>query len=313
MLTNFNISIILLCMTNFIPQKPELKPDAKKACIEISKITKAPCFVFIINEVPAMIDENIYMAICQNKDKLNKGKLLNIIMFSYGGNIHSAYKIMKILRNRFESIHVYVVNQAKSAATFMCLGGDEIILAEWSELGPLDSQHKSPADPQRVISALESFKALESIRKFTLETFDSTMLHFLARSGLTMIEAIPHVTNLVGKIVEPLFNNFDVHRLGDYVRSLEIAQDYGTRIMAGSYKSKNDVDRHLILFSLIWNYPSHGQVIDFDECIKLGLNARLTNDDEEKILQEIKKSVDNTLYVGIITEEDENEKTSGTP
>ncbi len=61
---------------------------------------------------------------------------------------------------------------AKSAGTLICLGADEILMPELSELGPLDSQitEEHEDDRSKTNSALNGFNALEQIQEHTIET-----------------------------------------------------------------------------------------------------------------------------------------------
>ena len=67
-------------------------------------------------------------------------KNLDILIHSPGGNPDSTESIVSLLRSRFDSLRFIVPDQAKSAATMMCCAGDEILMDERSELGPIDPQ-----------------------------------------------------------------------------------------------------------------------------------------------------------------------------
>lgn len=67
-------------------------------------------------------------------------KDLDLILHSPGGDPQAAEQIIEYLRTKFDHIRAIVPLQAKSAATMMALGCDEILLGEHSELGPIDPQ-----------------------------------------------------------------------------------------------------------------------------------------------------------------------------
>ncbi len=69
-----------------------------------------------------------------------EGKELDVILHSPGGSAESAEQIIEYLRTMFDYIRAFVPLQAKSAATMMALGCDEIVLGNHSELGPIDPQ-----------------------------------------------------------------------------------------------------------------------------------------------------------------------------
>lgn len=67
-------------------------------------------------------------------------KDLDLILHSPGGSPQAAEQMLNYLRTQFDHIRAIVPLQAKSAATMMALGCDEIVMGDHSELGPIDPQ-----------------------------------------------------------------------------------------------------------------------------------------------------------------------------
>lgn len=65
---------------------------------------------------------------------------LDLVLHSPGGSPEAAEQIVNYLRTQFSYIRAFVPLQAKSAATMIALGCDEIVLGLHSELGPIDPQ-----------------------------------------------------------------------------------------------------------------------------------------------------------------------------
>ena len=65
---------------------------------------------------------------------------LDLILHSPGGSAEAAEQTLNYLRTQFDYIRCFVPLQAKSAATMVALGCDEIVLGQHSELGPIDPQ-----------------------------------------------------------------------------------------------------------------------------------------------------------------------------
>ncbi len=65
---------------------------------------------------------------------------LDLIIHSPGGAVAAAEQMVNYLRTQFDEIRVFVPLQAKSAATMIGLGADEIVMGRYSELGPIDPQ-----------------------------------------------------------------------------------------------------------------------------------------------------------------------------
>ncbi|NUQ78024.1 MAG: hypothetical protein HUU21_31200 [Polyangiaceae bacterium] len=66
--------------------------------------------------------------------------VLNLIISSPGGDGLVAEKIIEICRAYCKTFRVIIPNRAKSAATIIALGADEIVMGYCSEIGPIDAQ-----------------------------------------------------------------------------------------------------------------------------------------------------------------------------
>jgi Serine dehydrogenase proteinase len=69
---------------------------------------------------------------------------LDLILHSPGGSGTAAEQMINYLRTQFDYIRAIVPLQAKSAATMLALGCDEILMGNHSELGPIDPQIQVP-------------------------------------------------------------------------------------------------------------------------------------------------------------------------
>jgi ClpP class serine protease len=86
------------------------------------------------------ISPTTVLALQSQIKKVKKVSTLDVILQTGGGNIDSAFNIVKILKRHASAINVIVPLYAKSAGTLICMIGDKILLSEISELGPLDTQ-----------------------------------------------------------------------------------------------------------------------------------------------------------------------------
>ena len=81
--------------------------------------------------------DQIYKAV---SDLENKADVL-MVLLSDGGKIEPAYLISKVCKRLSkERFVVSIPRKAKSAATLICLGADEVHMGFLSELGPIDPQ-----------------------------------------------------------------------------------------------------------------------------------------------------------------------------
>jgi len=65
---------------------------------------------------------------------------IDVLIHSAGGDALTAWKLMSLLRERFDTVGVLVPYMAFSAATIFALGADEIVMHPNASLGPIDPQ-----------------------------------------------------------------------------------------------------------------------------------------------------------------------------
>jgi len=67
-------------------------------------------------------------------------KEVDVFIHSPGGSAEATESLVSLLRENFDNIRFMIPNMAKSAATMMALSGNEILMDDRSELGPIDPQ-----------------------------------------------------------------------------------------------------------------------------------------------------------------------------
>ncbi len=103
--------------------------------------TKAAYISFFCSEAAAAsIDSGDIPAIGDVLMSVGDVDQLNLIISGPGGDGTVAEKIIELCRAYCKQFRVIVPNRAKSAATLVALGADEIVMGYCSELGPIDAQ-----------------------------------------------------------------------------------------------------------------------------------------------------------------------------
>lgn len=102
---------------------------------------KVGYLAFLCSEsVGASLDSSDIPAIGDALLSLGEVDQLNFIINGPGGDGTVAEKIIELCRSHCKHFRVVVPNRAKSAATIIALGADEIVMGYCSELGPIDAQ-----------------------------------------------------------------------------------------------------------------------------------------------------------------------------
>lgn len=219
-------------------------------------------------------------------------KKVDVVLHSSGGDINTAYQIIETLRRHCRSMATIVPIYAKSAASLFLLASDEIIMGELAELGPLDTQIvEREKGARKYRSALNPFKTLEELQKFSLETLDLTVKLVLGRAELSIDEAIKHGIDFAAKTSASLFTQLDIEKVGEYSRALAVGKEYGDRLLRRHLRWRDKHKRDQILEKIVRRYPSHDYIIDYEEVQELGFNVRLPSDEEKPIIDGIVKHV----------------------
>lgn len=214
---------------------------------------------------------------------------LDLVIHSGGGSIHAAYQIVELLRLHAGRIHACVPFYAKSAATLLCLGADRMFVDELAQLGPLDTQiyEEKRSGKGEFTSALNPFKTLEQLQKFSLETLDIAVKMLVMRSRMGLDECLKHAIDFVQGTTGPLFTQLDPEKLGEYSRALAVGSEYGERLLRRFGPSWDNEKRAEILEKLVHGYPSHEYIIDYHELKEMGFDVNLFSDSERAAAQKV--------------------------
>lgn len=288
---------------SFVRVEPNPVPtEAIEVMRQLEARRQSRLFLFA---TPRGVGRQLVDAICAKQADLANIDTLDVLLDSVGGDIDAMYRLVNVLRRRVTRLRVIVPHYAKSAATFFCLGADEIWMAGAAELGPLDAQVPAPGEPGEWVSALDGFKALEFLRQYAFETLDVTVQMILRRTpNISVKEAIKQAVGFVSVIVTPLYQQVKPRELGEWSRRLEVGDAYARHVMARhSYRAKTQEEIDHLLEKIVRGYPSHSFVIDLQEAQALGLNVHALSDDEELLARSVLELVDEC--VGLLPTEAE--------
>lgn len=100
---------------------------------------------------------------------------LHLMLESLGGDGEVAVRLVRAAQARCKRLTVIVPNQAKSAATLLCLGAHEILMGPSSDLGPVDPQF--PFGEYDLVSAKDIIAAVERALNDVADRPDTYALH----------------------------------------------------------------------------------------------------------------------------------------
>lgn len=230
------------------------------------------------------IDSSVVGAFFQSRlSILREGEPIALLVYSPGGIARYAYELAMLLRRHCGGFMAVIPRYAKSAATLLTLGADEILMNVHAELGPLDAQIYDPEHQEGPRSALDEVQALDQLSAFAMHVFDEIMPRLIEGSDKKMSSLMPVASDFVTQLVAPLFNKIDVVRYTQVSRQLKIAEEYAKRLLRHAYGP--DADR--ISRFLNWQYPEHGFPIYSEEVREIGLRLAALTDPIRSILEEM--------------------------
>jgi Serine dehydrogenase proteinase len=129
-----------------------------------------------------------------------KTKPLHVLLASPGGDGETAIRMVRSMQTRCSELTVLVPDMAKSAATLLCLGADNILMGPAGDLGPVDPQFqiggRSLASAKEIVAAIDEAerRVKESPETFPLFAGLLSDVNMLmveqARSALDRTEAL---------------------------------------------------------------------------------------------------------------------------
>jgi hypothetical protein len=263
---------------------PTAEQRIRELAAELRMHRQHPCLLF----VSRTIQHSDVLAVRAALEE-ERGAHLDLIVSSPGGNVEAAYLVARELRRRFASLTVFVPFQAKSAATLLCLAGDELILGSLGELGPLDQQgdEKQKADGPLSTSRLLPFKALQQLQNGATELYEEVVSRVSQKSGMRLFEACSKAAELTQGLYGPLFGQLDPAHLAESARGLEIGVEYAERVLKRYRPALWAEQGPKLLNRLVHDYPTHGFTIDQEEAHELGIPTRIPDAQEATPLDQL--------------------------
>ncbi|HVU47873.1 MAG TPA: hypothetical protein VHD85_17205 [Terracidiphilus sp.] len=193
---------------------------------------------------------------------------LNLIIGGPGGDGTIAEKMIEICRAYCKEFRVIVPNRAKSAATIIALGADEIVMGYCSELGPIDAQVPIIVGGiPRYISAQSFIDSRASLLKSYAEAVKKK-------------EDTKPILQQIAVLDAPFIDHCE--KLMDFSRA--VASKYLERYMfAQAKKASRDkaIQNVLTRLSSVGIFKVHGRMIDGNEAkTELNLNVKLLPKDD---------------------------------
>jgi hypothetical protein len=226
----------------------------------IEAYRKRPLIVYATSTRPGVRAQMAGDAVREFIDQLDKipadQDAVDVLIHSSGGDALTAWKIMSVLRERFNEVGVLVPFEAFSAATIFALGADEIVMHPHASLGPID--------PQIAVKLPDG-----SMRGFAYEDLGAFLTFLLEDMKLTDQK---HVSTVVDK----LFSTVDPLIVGAAKRASELSVDVGARLLSSHLRDARKAKQ--IAVNLNKSFFAHGDAVSRQRALKLELQVNKKSD-----------------------------------
>ena len=183
-----------------------------------------------------------------------KDKKAFLLVNSTGGNVSSAYKTAKAIRESFKDITVFVPHYALSGGTMLALIGNRIRMGMMSQLSPLNVQLYYN---NQQVSVNSLFRAKQTLDE-----------EFQTKKP----EEIPYPDKHLVESLDPII----LQEWGGIQKEGII---YLKELLEKSEYNKKLVDS--LIDKLVFQFPTHGYVIHRDHAKELGMKVEFDDEDDE--------------------------------
>jgi len=205
---------------------------------------------------------------------------IDMVILSGGGYPHPAYQMVNVIRSKCKKLKAIIPLYAKSAATLMALGADEIVMGPQSELGPLDMQMEHPLIENLNISAIEGYYPfLHLYEKISSDFFPLALrlaTQIIATTGIKREDAVDIAINTTTNYITPIVSQINPTIVNMCYRALTTGESYAYSFLYKyMFKDKPEQERMMLskttAHALVWEFQNHGQVITRDDAKLLNL------------------------------------------
>ncbi|MCX6647443.1 MAG: hypothetical protein NTY09_13950 [bacterium] len=220
---------------------------------ELEKLLGRPVITYFTSFVyPVIIDDSDAVMIEGVLQHIDQSKGFALIIDSPGGDGLAAERIINICRSYSKTGEYWVIvpNQAKSAATIICLGASKIFMSATSELGPID--------PQLTIKEASSLKRYSVYN--LIESYESLFGRAVRAKG----NLEPYLQQLA---------RYDERDIKEFRSVLDLSEDIAIKVLkSGMMKGDTKIREKMQIFLSPKSTKIHARPIFRDEAKKCGLN-----------------------------------------
>jgi Serine dehydrogenase proteinase len=218
------------------------------------------------------IDEPLYSEVYQCLTRQRKNEKIVVIVVTFGGRANVAYRIARMLQSLYKEVVAFVPSLCKSAGTLIVVGAHCVCCIGFGEIGPLDVQVSRRDEIWGQRSGLTTRSALLDLKSQTFDLFSHNMLSIISasRGSVSFRLAAEIAAKMTADIMSGIYAQINPEALGQDFMDLNVAKEYCERLNKRTGNLKPGA-----ITRLVYEYPTHDFVIDFEEATELFHNIAL--------------------------------------
>lgn len=223
---------------------------------------------------PVMIDDDDRDIIESILQVMDHTKPLDLILSSPGGDPLAAERIINVCRAYSSSFRVIVPKLAKSAATMISFGANQIVMGPTSELGPIDPQISYMDQTGRLVS-----RSADSIINGVANVIEQIKSLGGGQNPAGLLTLMPPID-------QPFLENcITAQNLSKDIAIRNLKHTTFKRLASTKNKTKptgRSIEEKIEIFLNPDATYSHGRPIMYTEAKKIGLNIELLDKSDPK-------------------------------
>ncbi len=259
---------------------------------------KRPVLAFLnINSERKIENTIMEKQVLQIQDMLSDKNFdeLDLVLYTRGGEMDSTLRIIDTLRQSASSVTGYIPYYVYSAGTILALACNEIVMGNYSTLGPVDPQVDLYSSKIPLMSSLDMTRGVDSIKALAIETFESVYpkVKGMTRNKLNPLDEITIASNFATDLASKLAKDLSIKEYGFHSRLLQQSADSVTKALKSSsiYDSSNPEQSQSqiekIVQNLVYSYNAHGCPISREEAKEIGIPVVEASEEDQHIFDEI--------------------------
>lgn len=207
-------------------------------------------------------------------------KSIDFMIISNGGDVITAQRIHSLLRERFEKINIIIPYVAYSAATIFTLGADNIIMGQYSNLGPVDPQITS--------------RKKDGNGEFSNIQFGSEDLRYF----IEFVKKDIGIRNEKNKLkaCEELISNVGGNIIGFAKRSQQLSMHLSKEFLSEHGYTKRDINK---IASRLNSSFNHAYAVSRKEAIDMGLKIEIPSEKLEQLMWSVWKNFEEEMNCNV--------------